>query len=401
MNRCRAGAMVLQVVILSLLIPSIVLAGGEERAEDPREEPTTEADDQVGVQTPPAGRRPLAHQSREELEAQGFVFQDTLSDRSRAHATIFAMTAGAIVPGAGHHYMGDSRTGWTLVATDLVGWSLLAGGTFLAIKPTGRERLDERRREMWFGGSGLLVTTWLVDIFGTAFSDDLGIPRATLRDQGWGVGLRYEYWRPPGLSMRHLATLDVGARGRRYDLGVQTSQELGWGMFDYKAEARWFPVVGSRGARSPTRLGVGVSGRYVNYRLDTPFRRSDGILGLHGALNVGELISHLDQMTLGFTAGVGLRSRWSLDEEEQWRSQGTSEVVPLRMYLGLNLTGQLRLTISYERGFEGWAERSARRIGVPAIQLNYRSTDRIDLEFQSIFGNGVGLTAGMRFWIGE
>ncbi len=341
---------------------------------------------------------PLSDLTREQLEEEGFVFEDTVAQQARAHATLFASTAGVVVPGAGHWHMDDSRTALALLATDATALTLLVTGLALRMRPQD-STLRERRRELWFLGTGLLGSTWMIDLFGTAYSDDLGIPTSTRREAGLGVGMRYEYLRPTEFSMRHVATTELFVRSRNLEAELRTSQELGWGMSDYELGARWYPFVGTRAG---TRLGIGATGRQHHYRLDVPYQRADLRGMIHGSLDLGQLFAHLNQMTVGVSAGIGIRGYRLVDDDGLWTPLGYSgSTFPMRLFLALNLTEQLRFRTAYERGIGGWVELSPARVGIPSAELMYRSTDRIDLRFRFEYGNGMGVGAGLRFWFGE
>lgn len=346
-----------------------------------------------------SSRRTIGEMNRQELEQSGFVFEDTLTQRYRAHATLFALTAGAVVHGAGHRQLGDSRTAWFLVGMEAAALALIGGGVALALNPTGNGYFDDRRRDLWQVGVGLLGMSWLIDIFGTAYRDDLGVPASTARDQGWGMGVRYEYWRPRGLALRHLATVDGALGQRHFQIQGRTSQELGYGMSDYEVIGRWFPFVG---ADSDTRAGLELGGRFLQYRLDDPFERVDATLQIDASINLGRIFGHLDNMTAGMVMGLGIRGYRFPDLDDGLTPLSFAGLyVPIRMFLALNLTDQLRFRASFERWQGGWLERSRGRIGVPKLEFTYRSTDRLDLEFFSAFGNGIALGAGLRIWLGE
>ncbi len=344
-------------------------------------------------------RRDLSTMTDEELREAGFVFEDTLSDRSRAHATIFALFAGSVVHGAGHWQLEDSRTALSLLALELIGLSMLGTGMVLGVRGTGIAEVDARRRELWFLGAGLLGTSWLVDIFGTAYRDDLGIPPSTANHVGVGGALRYDYWRPAGLSMRHVATAELYGRTRHLHVEGRTSQELGYGMSNYEVRGRWYPVVGF----SPeTRFGIEAHGAYLQYRLDDPFERLDARLLATSSLNLGRLYQHLDQMTVGLDLGVGVRGYRLPDGLGEWSPMSYSGwYLPMRMFMALNLTSQLRFQASFERGMGSWLQRSRGRIGVPELALTYRSTENLQLLFALRGGNGVGIGLGLKLWFGE
>ena len=345
------------------------------------------------------GRRALAAMSREELEEAGFVFENTLEDRSRAHATVFALAAGAVVHGAGHWQLDDRRTALFLLGMEMVGLSLIGGGMALALNPTGEPQIDERRRDLWFTGIGILGMSWMIDIFGTAFRDDLGIPAPSSREVGWGVGLGYEYWRPRDLSMRHLSTAYGQVKSERFHLQGRTSQELGYGMSDYEVTGRWFWL---RGPTTESRLGVELTGRYLQYRLDEPFERSDAKLLLTGSMNMGRFFAHLDQFSLGGSLGAGVRGyRFTGREGQLLGLTYGGWYLPMELFVALNLTSQLRMNLAFQRWQGDWLERRRSRIGVPKVELRYRSTDRLDLNFFLALGDGVALGAGLLFWVGE
>lgn len=344
-------------------------------------------------------RRSLDELSREELEELGFVFEDILTERERAHATIFGMTAGIVVPGAAHWFLDDTPTALALAGNDLIGWTLLASGVGLALNPTGHRRLDDARHDLWFGGIGMLGASWLIDVFGSAYRDDLGIPQSTRREAGYGAGLSYRYWQPAGVDLRHMVAADVGVRGRNYDIEVSIGQGLDMGMSDLGAVVQWFPLVGP----SPTtRLGVEMSGRYRWMDFDVSRRRGDAAAMVRGSVDLGRFSPHLDQLTVGAAAGGRLPVIRATDEQGRpgdhrigrWR-------VPLEMSMALNLTDQLRFDISWERNTGHWLQRSSGQLGVPGFGLDYRSTDHLDLRFFGAFGNGVGFGAGLRAWFGE
>lgn len=340
-------------------------------------------------------RNSFTGKTREELQADGFIFEDTTRDRSRAHATLFALVAGSVVPGAGHWQLEDRRTTLFLLNMKLVGLSLIGGGVAMALNPTGVDALDARRRDLWFTGIGILGLSWMIDIFGTAYRDDLGIPVSSARTVGWGGSFRYEYVRPQGLSLRHLATAAVTARSERFHLQGRSSQELGYGMSDYELTGRWYLL---RGPSPLSRLGVELEGRYTQYRLDEPFERLDSKVVLTGSLNFGRFFAHLDQFSAGMEAGIGLRGYRYPDIEQEWSGLIYSGwYIPMRIFLAMNLTPQLCMDLSFDRWQGSWVERSRNRIGTPRLEFTYRSTDRLDLNFHVDAGDGVSLGAGLTF----
>ena len=408
-HRRLPGWAVVAVVAMVLWAPSI---GAEptppETAEDGVDEDRADGDtdgeplvddapgEAMGVD---GGRQTLETMGRSELEEEGFVFEEMLTQRDRAHATIFALTAGAVVPGAGHWHLDDRSTALTLVAVDVTALTMIATGVGLAVRPTGQPVVDNRRHDLWYLGAGLLGTSWLVDIFGTAFRDDLGVPTSTRRQRGVGADLYYQFYRPDNLSMRHVAVADITARSRHLEVGAHIGQELGLGMSEYRLEGRWYPLMG---ASSETRLGVGIDGGYRQYRLDDPFRRIDGSVQLHTSLNLGRIAGHLDAMTAGMSVGLALRSHRHLREDGRWEQFDSGQWrVPAELFLALNLTDQLRLRTGFERATGHWLEQRRSRIGIPTATLTYRSTDQLDLRFFAALGDGLGLGGGLRMWFGE
>lgn len=385
-------------------------AAGDEQPDD-TQLPLDTADEQQVVddeslQPPPheqtsrqRGRVTLQRLTRDQLREEGFVFEDLLTHQRRAHATLFAVIGGAVLPGAGHWHLDDRGGALTLVGVNLTALALLSGGLFLTVRPTDQPLVDERRDDLWYLGSGLLATSWLVDVFGTAYRDDLGIPASTHRQRGWGAQLSYRYWRAGQTSMRHVSTLELTRRSPRLEFHAHTSQELGRGMSDYRLDTRWFPFVATPVG---TRAGIGVSGRFTRYQLDEPFRRGEVAARFHTRLNLGQLAGHLDGMLVGFSGGLALRERQFVQEASRralFRDPGW--YLPARLFLALNLAEQLRLRLSYERGTAHWLDADGQALGVPSATLTYRSTDGLDLRFFATFGDGVGAGAGLRMWLGE
>lgn len=402
------------VLVVAMVVAGAPVQGWADEEDDPprREMPLDDPDDQdreddeddrlrqpgeLGEDRE-AGRQSLEEMSREQLQEQGFVFENTLTQRERAHATLFALTAGAIVPGAGHWHLDDSSTAATLMVVDAAALTLIGSAFFLSVRPRGRSKLDDRRYDLGYLGAGLLGTSWLIDIFGTAYRDELGIPTSTRRHHGVGVAMGYQYWRPAGLSMRHVADVEVTARGRHIELKGRTAQELGIGMSDYELTGRWFPFVGTT---PETRAGFGLSGRYRSYRFDESFRRAEVGGRLRGSLNLGRLVGHLDQMTLGASTGLVLRT--ASQGRGSVREGSSRWFVPAELFLGLNLTDQLRVRGRWERSTDHWLETFDRLgpVGVGTCEVSYRSTDRLDLQFFTSFGHGVGIGAGLRGWFTE
>lgn len=397
--------------VLLVVLPQAVLAeefsAFSEESEESEEEAargSTESrsqgeGDQRFSRSEATPRRDLIGFSREELQEAGFLFEDTTRDQQRANATLFALLAGPIVHGAGHWQLDDRRTALFLLTMEVVGLSLIGAGTALALNPTGMPAFDERRRELWFIGVSTLGLSWMIDIFGTAYRDDLGIPRSSARNIGWGGGLGYEYWRPRDLSLRHLTTATLGMKGEALQIEGRTSQELGYGMSDYEMKGGWTFL---RGTDSLTSLGVELSGRYVQYRLDDPFERFDTTFQVRGSFNLGRFFAHLDQFKAGAAFGVGVRGYRFLQLDDQMGALIYGGwYLPFQVFLGLNLTNQLRMDLSFSRWQGDWLERSRNRLGIPQLGLTYRSTDRLDLEFFLAFGDGVSLGAGLKFWVGD
>ncbi|RAL25236.1 hypothetical protein DL240_03225 [Lujinxingia litoralis] len=341
----------------------------------------------------------LQGRDRAALEAEGFVFESTVEQRQRAHATLLAASAGLVVHGVGHWYLEEPRTAYFLAGTELVGLTMLAGGLVLKLRPTGAPNVDRFDNDLLFLGISTLGSSWMVDVLGTAYHDNLGVPTSTRRHHGLGIHLGYEYIRPTNLSMRHVAAAQAYWRRRTYDIDLRVAQELSLGMSDYRLGGVWRPWV----AASPeTSIGVALQGGFLQYRLDRPYERLRGAVGVVGSLNLGRLFPHLDQMALGAQVGLALRAfRFSPESltGTGWRWGGWT--VPMRVQLGLNLTDELRFLAAFERGQGDWLLSSNSRIGVPVFRLHYRSTSRLDLRFFAAFGDGVSAGAGLVFWAGE
>ncbi|RVU48458.1 hypothetical protein EA187_03210 [Lujinxingia sediminis] len=344
----------------------------------------------------------LEGRTREELEAQGFEFVSTVEQRRRAHATLLAASAGLILHGVGHWHLKEPSTAYFLAGAELVGLTTIAGGIVLNLRPTGNARLDQFSNELLFLGIATLGSSWFIDVLGTAFHDELGVPSSTRRDHGLGLHLGYEYIRPDNLSMRHVAAAQAYWRRRNYDLDLRVAQELGLGMSDYKLRGVWRPWVA---AAAQTSVGVALQSGLVQYRLDLPYERARVALSAVGTINLGRLFPHLDQMTLSAEAGLAVRTfRFApgsagASGTEGWRWGGWG--VPLKVELGLNLTEELRFLAALERGQGDWILTSNSRIGVPVFHILYRSARRLDLRFFAAFGDGVSAGAGLAFWLGE
>jgi hypothetical protein len=199
---------------------------------------------------------------------------------------------GVLLHGSGHWVAGDKKMAKRLLVLQGIGMGLAAVGG-LTIGVTGGSDESMPGLFLLLPGGGLVVLSWLADIYGTA-----GGPRIHGKpDQGaydMDVELGYAYVHDPQFAFSHLATLGASARIRRARTRFETM--FGEGLWRGRVEGavRVVDGVGLMLAAADhrydaddfaaTTLEIAAEGRYDLARIGAPLDGSfvTGQLGFAG-----------------------------------------------------------------------------------------------------------------------
>ncbi|MFU8803077.1 MAG: hypothetical protein ACNA8W_04630 [Bradymonadaceae bacterium] len=214
----------------------------------------------------PEERKSLTVMTREELSEDGFVFGDDLGRGSRARAIVLAATAGLVVHGVGHWYVNDRQT--ALVLMGMQGLSMAMLGTALGGYLWGQDNAWGSSRvisPLILVGGGLFVLSYLIDVVGTIYSDELGLPENTHRTRGISVVARYTYIKPDHVFLRHFLLGEVRLDLGRFYGATRTLQEVGLDLSTYGATVGWRPW---QGTLPLTHVFMEVDSDYLVQRAD-------------------------------------------------------------------------------------------------------------------------------------
>ncbi len=204
----------------------------------------------------------------------------------RALAVGAAIVPGAALHGAGHWVAGERTTARRLALVELAGL-VLAGIGGAAIGVTGGAEEAMPLIAITIPGAGLLVTSWLADIYGAAGGSRIG-GRAPTEPPRLEAELGYLYLHDPHFDAAHLATFAVDARQGPAVLGV--SGWAGAGTWQARGEAG-VRLVGA----APRRPGVDgthleLLGRATERRFDDDgFATRTFEVGARGRFDAGRI----------------------------------------------------------------------------------------------------------------
>ena len=203
-----------------------------------------------------------------------------------------SVVPGVLLHGAGHWVAGDKKMGKRLLALQGIGMGLAALGG-LSIGVSGGSEKTMPGIFLLMPGGGLVVLSWLADIYGTAGGARIhGKP-----DQGgydMDVALGYAYVHDPQFAFSHLATMDAEARIRRSRTRFETMFGEGLWRGRFEGAVRVHDGVDVMVAAADhryrddgfaaTTLELAAEGRYELARIGAPLAGSfvTGQLGFGG-----------------------------------------------------------------------------------------------------------------------
>ncbi|MGM0556420.1 MAG: hypothetical protein ACQEVA_08600 [Myxococcota bacterium] len=373
----------------------------EEELFEDEEEETRRSDQLDTFERRRVNEKPLSSMTVEEAREAGFVFGSEREESSRTSATLLAATAGLVVHGTGHWVIEEQRTAGILLATELVGLSLVGSALGWQALSNGSPASRIYAGPAMFAGAGIFAASYLADIMGTVQSVEIGLPQNDGERSGISGRAAYSFVRLDGYPGSTLQLLTVGADA---DLGfgfaqLETAQDIYLDTSKYGADVAW------RFWRGPGRhnfVYLEASGDMLQFRGVGPFTRYGFAAKLGVSFDVGQMISQLRHLVVGTSIGWG-RHWYQLPEggEDELGGAYASDSIPYEIFMSLNLNDKLNARLSYERRDGAFLQSDSRLLGMVAAELTFRSGDRADLLLRADAGGGYGLTAGLRLWFWE
>jgi hypothetical protein len=150
------------------------------------------------------------------------------------------------------------------------------------------------------------------------------------------------------------------------------------------------------------RLYLEGRGEFLDVRSVGALQRWSGEARLGVSLDTGAIIGHLRGMVVGAETGYGRRwYRAPGPPLGDMRTIAARGYVPLEVFTHFNLSERLNTRLSYRYRAGGLLEGGRRLLGVGALELDYDSTDLVDLVLQVEVGRGFALTGGLALWVWE
>lgn len=375
-----------------------------------------ELDERADIGPDANGRRSLIERAREkdiammseqELLDAGFVFGDKSSDsRVRSTATLLALTAGSAFHGIGHWYMGDRNTGIALAMMEAAG-VVIAGVAGIIPMAYGADfGVSPYSRQLMYFGAGLFGASYVLDVIGTAQNSEQLTFTNSNRIRGATASAKYGYLELGGLPIRNVLRGDLALDvGPVYVLG-RTVQDVGLQLSTYGG------TVGVRVWRSARWPQMSVfleaDSQWLESRSVARFEQLDvvGMLGV--SLDLGVFSKHLNQIVWGFKTGY--LHQWFAFPDATRADPLTAEQppaefsyslggIPFEMYVHFNLSARMHARFAYTRRDGDLLQSTDDFLAIPSLQINYRSTEKLDIELKAEYGAGLGLWGGFKYWL--
>lgn len=347
--------------------------------------------------------KPINQMSRAELLKAGFVFGTPEHKSQRSSGLLMALVPGAVVHGAGHLYLGDKRTGLGLLIMEATGLALVGGGALVPLIFEGDAASMSGSRSIIYLGTGMFAMSYLLDILGTLQGPELQFSENSRRLVGGSMAASYTFLSTDSFPLRNLLSVEATAQTAQVFFKAGTRQDVSLDTSFYDATFGWRFW---RGEEAQTFAWAQVDGELMNFRGLGRFNRLSGA-GLFGlSMDLGALSSHLRGLALGGSTGF-MYQRYALPDATQdptaddytysWEVGSSS--IPLELFLHFNFSERLRLRFAYTRRDGALLQDIDRLFAVPSLAATYASTKTSDIEVKAEYGEGLGLSIGLRFWV--
>ena len=348
--------------------------------------------------------------SREALQRAGFLFGDFGGERRRSTAFLMALFPGLVAHGAGHFYLGDRQTAWTLAAMELGGVALIGLGALAPRAFSRRASQSSVARPAFYTGVGLVLSSYVIDVVGVTRSETPLLYRSPLKRRGASARLGYEFMQARYFPLRNVIAAELELDTGAFQATARSRQDVALLSSFYGGGAGWriWQV-----DETEHQVRLRVDGELMQLRDVGRFSRVQGAALLSGVLDLGVVSPRLRRLYLGLEGGYGYQL-YALPEaitpeenaqrdsppELEWEDQGVG-LVPWEMFGGMMFTERLHLQLSYRR-YDGEPLAGVNRLlGVPALKVDYRSGRNFDLTFEARYGSGFSVGAGLRIWLYE
>lgn len=209
----------------------------------------------------------------------------------RPLAVVASVVPGVLLHGSGHWVAGDKKTAKRLLTWQGIGMGLAAlGGITIGVTGGAEEAMPGL--VLLVPGGGLVVASWLADIYGAAVGSRIG-GKAERDPPRVDVELGYAYAHDPQFAYSHLATMGATARLDRVRVGGTAL--YGEGLWRARGEAA-FRVI--------DELGVMVAGSDQRYD-DDRFASSTIEAALEGRYELARIAPSLDGSFVTGQVGFG------------------------------------------------------------------------------------------------
>lgn len=388
---------------------------GEAEGEDPEEvepeeaeaSPDTERDpfdefrelDAQREERRPAAERPLELMTRDELDQAGFEFGAEASGRDTSGALLLAVTAGAAIHGIGHLYLGDTRTGFFLLALEAASLGLMFTSTAFYGLTEGASRSAAFFAPALQAGLAGFVFTYLADVLGVLTKDSAELKPNTSSPRGVGFRAQYGLMQSTGLPVRHLIDGQLVADVGGIYGSAGTTQDLFLDLAAYRGRIGVRPV---RGNAPLTFVGIEAGGEYMQWSGDGEFGRigADGRLIL--SYQLGRSFPHLSEFAMGIMGGLG--NHWIQIAPAGTTTFDTASSrlwVPFDVFASLNVSKNLSVRGGYASPELFLVPPIHRLLGVFHTEFVYRSSSFGDISLRAEVGDGFALWLGGGLWLGR
>lgn len=386
-NKALAAAWILMFGFLSIGFLQPIMA--QTPAEDAADSRSSEA-----VQEPADSSRSLEDRSREELVAQGFVFEDTASAQSRAVGTLLGATAGLVLRGIGHWYVDDYPTAASLLGVHVLSLGLI--GTSIALNAMGDA--SGLADSAMYLGTGLFVLSYAVDVLGTAYSDELGLPNNTREPRRLGLQLRYTYIQDDWHELNHLINGELKGDFQTVFGSLRTVQDVYLDLSSYGGMFGWRAW---QGTSRLTWAALELESDFQFWKGTRPQERLEVSVLLGSSLDLGDIFRHLEHFAVGIHIGIGQRyvSYRATAEQSGSGWERSQSYIPMELFTHLNLSESLNARFAYSRWRNYYLHTNEGFTGLSSIEFVYKSADNLDLVFRGELGSGFALSAALNLWL--
>ncbi len=342
----------------------------------------------IGAQTGDA--TPFDGRTDEELAQQGWLFRADPGTPGSLRGGIVALTAGALVRGAGHLSVGDRRTGLGLLLAEPVGIGLVAGGAVLA-RAGEADRFEPVGNALAVAGASLLAATWATDVLGAFKGGGSDLPQNTASQGGFAIELFYTTAQPASRESGNV--LVVGAPLVLDRVAVRPRLEANTTL-DYRQltlGAGWRQPIGRRRDSSLELRAEGIE-QYTR-------SAEAGRTAVGGAaelqLDLGAVFPHVRGLVWTNAIGVLLDAPY-FDFEGRRRLQRANQrvLVPVEARLSVNVSRAVNGQVGYRHRRDLLVGGLGRALGVFDLRVGLVPRNRLGFEV------AVEQGARTRIWLG-